>query len=292
MEMARVLGNGKELKYSRLLIKGPPLLGCGNWLGCVMKTISLLFTAFVWLATAAMGRTFPPVLLSADLEDHGRGGEVEKKRPQHYVLYVAPYDEFGSIAAGGERPPSAETLARIVQAALPADRFVPIVNKSDELDTVIGVQWGEVSPRGPQPFVSAREGGVLKPIWAIGVGRTHVQPFLLPSERGDLNEELDRDRYFLLISSYDTAALRQGKVSIRWQTRTSVDSIQVGAAKAWGYLAGVAQTHLAQLIDRPKLVSDAPFLEPAPSASALISVDDILPGASRMLTFQKATPPF
>ena len=257
-----------------------------------MKMLPLLFGAFLGLTTVAMARTFPPVLLSADLEDHGRGGEAEKKLPQHYALYVAPYNEFGSIAAGGERPPDIETFARIVQAALPPDRFLPIANKSEDPDTVIGVQWGEVSPRGPQPFIGAREGGVVKVIWAIGVGRTHVQPFLLPSERSDLYEELGRDRFFLLISSYDPAALRQGKVSIRWQTRTSVDSIQVGASQAWGYLAGVAQTHLAQLIDRPKLVSDAPSVAPATSASPLIRLDDVIPGSSRLFTFEKAMPPF
>jgi hypothetical protein len=257
-----------------------------------MKNTPLLFGAFFCLAAVAIARTFPPVLLSADLENHGHGSEIEKKRPQHYALYVAPYEEFGSVAAGGEKPPSVETLAQIVQAALPSDRFVPIANKSEVPDTVIAVQWGEVSPRGPQPFISAREGGVVNPIWAIGVGRTHVPPFLMPSERNDLNQELGRDRFYLIISSYDPTALRQGKVSIRWQTRTSVDSIQVGASQAWGYLAGVAQTNFAKLIDRPALVPDAPSVAPATSASPLFPIEEIIPGSTRLLTFQKATPGF
>ena len=257
-----------------------------------MKMPPLLLSAYLCFALVAVARTFPPVLLSADLENHGSGSEIEKKLPQHYALYVAPYNEFGSVAAGGEKPPSIETIAQIVQAALPSERFVPIASKSDTPDTVIAIHWGEVSPRGPQPFIGAREGGVVNPIWAIGVGRTHVKPFLLPSQRSDLYEELGRDRFYLVISSYDPTALRQGKVSIRWQTRTSVDSIQVTAGQAWGYLAGVAQTNLAKLIDRPALIPDAPSVAPATSGSALLPIDDVIPGATRLLTFEKATPPF
>lgn len=238
-------------------------------------------------------KTLPPVLLSADLENHGRGDNTENKEPHSYALYVAPYDEFGNIAAGGERPPTPEAVARLVQAALPADRYVPIANEAAAPDEVIGVQWGEVSPRGPQPFIGAREGGVVKPIWAIGVGRTHVPPFLTSSEQSDLHEELSRDRFFLIVSSYDVAALRQGKVSIHWQTRTSIDSIQVRSGEAWSYLAGVLQNNIAKRIERPLFVSDAPRLPPPSSdLPPLVSIDAIIPGASKLLTFEKATPPY
>lgn len=257
-----------------------------------MKRSVFVWVVFLSVAGLVNAKTFPPVLLSADLENHGRGEETDSKTPRHYGLYVAPYDEFGNIAAGGQRPPSVDTLARLVQAALPTDRYAPIANETEAPDEVIGVQWGEVSPSGPQPFIGAREGGVVRPIWAIGVGRTHVPPFLTSSQRSDLQEELSRDRFFLIISSYDAEALRQGKVSIHWQTRTSIDSLQVRAGEAWEYLAGVAQTNLAKRIDRPALVSNAPRLSPSSDPVPLVPIDQVIPGASKLLTFEKATPPY
>jgi hypothetical protein len=257
-----------------------------------MKRVVLALIAFLSVVGLASAKTFPPVLLSADLENRGRKNETEHQAPRHYALYVAPYEEFGNIAAGGRSPPNVETIARLVRATLPTDRYEMITNETDKPEEVIGVHWGEVSPEGPQPFIGAREGGVVKPIWAIGVGRTHVPPFLMPSDRSALQDELKRDRFYLIISSYDAAALREGKVSIHWQTRTSIDSLQVRADEAWGYLAGVAQTNLAKRIDRPELISDAPNLAASADTTPLVPIDDVIVGASKQLTFQKATPPY
>lgn len=257
-----------------------------------MKRVVLVFGIFLSFVGLADAKTFPPVLLSADLENRGRGGETPPKLPQSYILYVGPYEEFGSVAASSRRPPSREEMIRLVQAALPADRFRPIIDKTETPDVVIGVQWGEISPTGPQPAIEAREGGVVRPIWAIGVGRTQVPPFLTPTERSALDDELTRDRFYCLISGYDPTALREGKVLIHWQTRTSIDSIQVRAQEAWGYLVGVAQSHLAAQIDRPALISHAPSLTTSAEATPLVPIDEVIPGASKLLTFEKATPPY
>ncbi len=254
-----------------------------------MKIRSLLLAGFLLLAAVvASARTFPPVVLSADLDRR----PTYTAKPQHYILYIAPYVELGSVAAGSRRPPDQATLARLIQAALPSDQFMPIASSTETPDIVLGVHWGEVSPEGPQPLLRAREGGVIRAIWAITVGRTHVPPFLMPSERSNLDGELSRDHFFLLISAYDPAALRNGKVAIRWQTRTSIDSIQVRADEAWGYLAGVAKNHLAQRIERPNFVADAPKLSPVDDTNPLVGIDEVIPGVRKLLTFEKAMPPY
>lgn len=254
-----------------------------------MKRPLLLLAALLSVTVLAGARTFPPVVVSADVD---RDKPEAPSSTQRYALYVAPYEEFGSVAASSQKPPSSADVARLIEAALPADRYVPIANKSESPDLVIGVQWGEVSPSGPQPFIGAREGGVVKPMWAITVGRTKVPPFLTSSEWSQLNDEMRRDHYYLLISAYDPAALRDGRVKVLWQTRTSIDSLQAPIDQAWSYLAGAAQNNLAKRILRPAFVSDAPKLTASTDATPVVPIDEVIPGASKLLTFEKAMPPY
>lgn len=251
---------------------------------------SLLFLAVLSsIAGLATAKTLPPVVLSADAENSSDAGA---NAPQHYALYVAPYEEFGNVAAGGHKPPAVEEIARLVRAALPTDLYTPISSKSDVTDVVIGVHWGEISPQGPQPFIGAREGGVVTPMWAVTVGRTHVPPFITSSQRSSLHDETTRDRFYLIVSAYDASALRAGKVAIRWQTRTSVDSLQVSSGEAWTMLAAVAQGHLGQRMERPDFVSHVPTLNASADSTPLIPIEEIVPGATKLLTFERAMPPY
>jgi hypothetical protein len=170
--------------------------------------------------------------------------------PGNYIAYDAGYIEEGDPVAG-ENPPTAAAVAQALRASLAVQNFLPATAPSAPSLALI-YHWGVLRPDSYQvrsdfkiqPNLHARlalvattkqTGDIENFIMARRMGRINpafrVPGFLNFRER-DLLDLARDDRYFVIVSAYDFAALTRREAKLVWRVRVSTRGPGAAMAEA------------------------------------------------------------
>jgi len=208
---------------------------------------TLLAALTVGLAAAAMaasqsapdGKKFYMAVVAERTDQTAKPVLPAPDHPAYYVAYDAGYIEAGD-PIGGEEPASAAAVAQALRDTLASQNFLPAPAPS----LLIVYHWGVIRPDSHQirdtfniqPNLKARIALVSPSTQARDIenyllerrmGRIspafRVSNFLPSAERNILDLAQD-DRYFVIVSAYDFAALTRRETKLLWRLRVSTRS--------------------------------------------------------------------
>lgn len=168
------------------------------------------------------------------------------EKPAFCFAYDAGYIEEGNPIAG-EKPPSAAAVAQALNAALASQHYLPAsatsapsllliyhwgllnrdtyqIRNSIRLQPNLKTRIGLVAPR---KYAQRMEQDILDRRQPVSV---HV-PIIDPTERTLLDLARD-DRYFVIVSAYDYAALTRRETKLLWRVKMSTRSAGAAMAEA------------------------------------------------------------
>jgi len=205
---------------------------------------TVLFAAVLPLLPAARARSFDMVAIA---EQTKKGTEVQPPMvgvPAYYVAYDGGYIESGDPIAG-QKPPTAAAIGADLREALASQGYQPAPAQGSPSLLLI-YHWGSINistmeiPRitklkpnlrariylgAPtfdaatlENFLLARRAGPIANDWAP------VPGFLTPRIKDALDLAQD-DRYFVIVSAYDFAAVARREPALLWRVKLSARSV-------------------------------------------------------------------
>lgn len=195
-------------------------------------------------------------------------------RPAYYATYDGGYIEAGDPYAN-ERPPAAADVAHALVRSLAPQHYLPATNQAPPTVLLI-YHWGVLNRSTTEigsglelgPNLRARIALVAPDRYARMIeqdllderttreamySRVWIPSFLNFRERDIL--ELSRDeRYFVIVSAYDYAALGRHKAKLLWRVKTSTRNAGVAMDTALPALLRSGAPFFGQNLDEPQYV--------------------------------------
>jgi hypothetical protein len=197
--------------------------------------------------SAGDGKKFFMVVVAERTDQAEKPALPTPDHPAYYVAYDAGYIEAGDPIAGEEPPPPA-AVAQALRGTLASQNYLPASAPS----LLIVYHWGVIRPDSHQirdtfniqPNLKARialvatsrmAGEIENFVQDRRLGRINpafrVPGFLAMQER-DLLDLARDDRYFVIISAYDYAALTRRETKLLWRLKVSTRSPGESMAEA------------------------------------------------------------
>jgi hypothetical protein len=262
-------------------------------------SLALLAALTVGMATAAMaanqsapdGKKFYMAVVAERTDQTAKPALPTPDHPAYYVAYDAGYIEAGD-PVGGEEPASAAAVAQALRDTLASQNFLPAPAPS----LLIVYHWGVIRPDSHQirdtfniqPNLKARialvspsrqAGEIENYLLEQRMGRISPAfrvPNFLPSPERDLLDLARDDRYFVIVSAYDFAALTRRETKLLWRVRVSTRSPGESMAEALpALLSGGAPYFGRHLTDMQSL--KAPLFPAGLAATGAATAQEFLP---------------
>jgi hypothetical protein len=197
--------------------------------------------------SAGDGKKFYMVVVAEQTNPEAKPALPTPDHPAYYVAYDAGYIEAGDPVAG-EEPPSAAAVAQALRGTLATQNYLPASAPS----LLVVYHWGVIRPDSHQirdtfniqPNLKARialvatsrmAGEMENFLLERRMGRINpafrVPGFLAIQER-DLLDLARDDRYFVIVSAYDFAALTRRETKLLWRLKVSTRSPGESMAEA------------------------------------------------------------
>lgn len=268
---------------------------------------AVLFLAALQLAPVARGRSFD---MTAVAEQTKRGTEIQPPivdNPAYYVAYDGGYIEAGDPIAG-QKPPTAQAIGQDLRQALAGQGYQPAgqaatpsllliyhwgtINK----DTIAIPRFNSLKPNFKariylvgstfeaaklENFLLSRKAAPIANDWA-------PIPGFLTAQLQDLLSLAEDDRYFVVVSAYDYAAVTRHEPVLLWRVKLSARSVVSdmdevlpalirGGAPYFGRNLPEAATVRVPLIPAT-VASTAPAPAPMPAPAAAGQLDAVYVG--------------
>lgn len=236
------------------------------------------------------GRKFYIAVVAERTDQAAKPNLPTPDHPASYVAYDAGYIEEGDPIAN-EKPPSAATVAQALRGNLGTQNYLPAAAPSAP-SLVLIYHWGLLRPDSYQVRSSFRIEPNLRARLAL-VATTKqagdIENFLMDRRLGRINPafrvpgflnfrerdllDLARDdRYFVIVSAYDFAALTRREATLVWRVKVSTRGPGVAMADAlpallsaggpyFGRNLADTQTLKAPLFPEGRIESGAPKAE-------------------------------
>ena len=202
-------------------------------------TVGMAATAMAANQSAPDGKKFYMAVVAERTDQAAKPALPTPDHPAYYVAYDAGYIEAGD-PIGGEEPAPAATVAQALRATLASQNYLPASAPS----LLIVYHWGVIRPDSHQirdtfniqPNLKARialvspsrqAGEIENYILERRMGRISPAfrvPNFLPSPERDLLDLAQDDRYFVIVSAYDFAALTRRETKLLWRLKVSTRS--------------------------------------------------------------------
>ena len=200
--------------------------------------------------SAGDGQKFYMVVVAEQANPAAAPALPSPDHPACYVAYDAGYIEAGDPIAG-EKPPPAAAVAQALRATLASQNYLPATSPSAP-SLLIVYHWGLIRRDSHQirstfriePNLQARlalvattrqAGDIENFLMDRRLGRINpafrVPRFLSMPER-DLLDLARDDRYFVIVSAYDYAALTRRETKLLWRLKVSTRSPGESMAEA------------------------------------------------------------
>jgi hypothetical protein len=218
-------------------------------------SLALLATLTVGMAATAMaanqsapdGKKFYMVVAAERTDQAAKPALPTPDHPAYYVAYDAGYIEAGD-PVGGEEPAPAAAVAQALRGTLASQNYLPASAPS----LLIVYHWGVIRPDSHQirdtfniqPNLKARialvatsrqAGEIENFLLERRMGRISPAfrvPNFLPGPERDLLDLAQDDRYFVIVSAYDYAALTRRETKLLWRLKVSTRSPGESMAEA------------------------------------------------------------
>lgn len=194
--------------------------------------------------------------------------------PATYALYDGGYIEEGD-PIGNERPPAAADVAQALARSLAPQHYLPATDRSPPAVLLI-YHWGTLNRSSTEihsglelgPNQRARIGLVAPAAYARRIQQDLVDertmreihspvwiPYFLDFHERDLLELSRDDRYFVIVSAYDYAALAHHQARLLWRVKMSARSAGLAMATALPALLRSGAPYFGQNLAEPQYVS-------------------------------------
>ena len=196
------------------------------------------------------------------------------QHPDAYALYDGGYIEEGDPIAN-ERPPAAADVAAALARSLAPQHYVPATDRMAPSVLLI-YHWGALNRSSTEihsglelgPNQRARIALVAPAAYARRIAQdlldertlreTHspvLIPFFLDFHERDILELSRDDRYLVIVSAYDYAALAHHQARLLWRAKMSTRSAGVSMAAALPALLRRGAPYFGQNLPEPQYVS-------------------------------------
>ena len=262
-------------------------------------SLALLAAFTVGMAAAAMaanqsapdGKKFYMAVVAERTDQAAKPALPTPDHPAYYVAYDAGYIEAGD-PIGGEEPAPAAVVAQALRGTLASQNFLP----SSAPSLLIVYHWGVIRPDSHQirdtfniqPNLKARialvspsrqAGEIENYLLEQRMGRISPAfrvPNFLPSPERDLLDLARDDRYFVIVSAYDFAALTRRETKLLWRVKVSTRSPGESMAEALPALLSGGAPYLGRhLTDMQSL--KAPLFPADLAAAGTAGAQEFLP---------------
>lgn len=192
---------------------------------------------------------------NTEFTDYGRF--LRPASPQNPVYYVEQDAGFRQLgwSVGGEKPPRAADMERVLETALATNGFLPASPEHPPMLALVYF-WGSHNKPDPDTarnFPELAQKNILERAILVG-GKKFANGVSFAMEWGDspadheektefLRDQAREELYFVVASAYDYRSLAQGQRKLAWRTTLTVTS------------AGLAMTETLM----PLVASAAPF---------------------------------
>jgi len=263
-----------------------------------MKSLFLVLVGCTALPALALARG--QVMFDVVTEQSVAGAAFAAPSADAPLAYVIR--DGGAIEAGdpigGEKPPTAEAVARALSQAL-ANQHYQAATDGHPPAVLLTYHWGVIRPvavpsvRGMRgdfggfnrvvddrqltydTTLRARIALVAPSAVArdtqdrfVGINHLPVPGYVTPAMRDALQDALD-PHYFIIVSAYDYAALTRGETTLLWRTRLSTLDNAGEQSRVIVTLAAASGPYLGRNSKRTEL-GKTPLLAEAPAGSAAL----------------------
>ncbi len=204
--------------------------------------LPVLFLAAVPLAPAARARSIDATIVA---EQTRKGTEVQPPivdNPAFYIAYDGGYIEAGDPIAG-HKPPTAAAMGQALRQALATQGYQPAAGSpslllvyhwgSINIDTIAIPRISKIKPNLKariylsgstreaatlENFLLSRKSAPIANDWA-------PVPGFLTARMQDLLSTANDNRYFVIVSAYDYAAVTRHEAALLWRVKLSARSV-------------------------------------------------------------------
>ena len=194
-------------------------------------------------------------------------------QPAYYIAFDGGYRESGDPVAN-QNPPAAAEVARALRQTLAIEGYRPAADQTPPTLLLI-YHWGALnrdsmairSGMDLDPNLKARVSLVAGRRYERQIDDEIVQrqisrdlhtnfppPLLLSDQARELRELAQGDRYFVIVSAYDYAALRRHEARLLWRTKMSASDAGVAMAAALPALIQGGGPYFGNDADEPQFV--------------------------------------
>jgi hypothetical protein len=213
------------------------------------------------------------VVVSEVTAENAKSVRPTPDQPAYYVAFDDGYRESGD-PVGNENPPTAAEVARALRQTLAAEGYRPATNQSPAT-LLLSYHWGSLNvdslaiktSMDLDPNLKARLSLVADKRNARRIEDEILQRRLTRESRGSIPSagyltpqardlwELARDnRYFVIVSAYDYAALQRHETRLLWRAKMSASNAGVAMAAALPALIRGGGPYFGRSADEPQFV--------------------------------------
>jgi len=209
--------------------------------------LPLIFAASLQLAPAVRARSIDMIAVA---EQTNKGAQVQPPivdNPAFYVAYDGGYIEAGDPIAG-EHPPTAAVVGQALRQALATQGYQPAPGGVGPSLLLI-YHWGSINKDTIEiPRVNKIKPGLRARIYLVGSTRdaAMLENFLLARKSAPIANDwapvpgfltghlpdilglANDDRYFVVVSAYDYAAITRREPALLWRLKLSARSVSGG----------------------------------------------------------------
>jgi hypothetical protein len=218
-----------------------------------MKSYYHLVIAVV-LATTNAGWGAPrQAVVYSFITDAGRNLALPtEERPARCALGSAGYHEWGGIRAG-EKPMKKTEIEPLVRAALRVNAYLGLMPRENP-DLVIEFHWGCMRP-DRSGTSNGRHGEIVNLADMLdlvgGRGLEFTNNRIL---RAALMDAALEERYFLILSAFESVAYARNRKQLLWRTQISVPIPNITQEQAFPILAACGATFFGRSTREPRLI--------------------------------------
>ncbi len=245
----------------------------------------LILLATVPAAPLAPTARGADVIVYSRLTDDGRKlAAPTADHPVYYLLVAGGFSEAGQTVRGERSPPPA-VVEKLVRAALGAQGFIAASKQSPRIDIFVVFNWGCLNPVVVSTFVEGRADpnnpSVQPPLiehreilndqqmlGLLGVAALDDRHFATDNEVRQIAQAAGENRYFVVLSAYDFAAITHQERKLVWRAMMSLASAGTDLAESlpalvkagapfFGRESGLPQ-HIAESLVPPGKVEIGP----------------------------------
>ena len=245
----------------------------------------LILLATVPAALLAPTARGADVIVYSRLTDDGRKlAAPTADHPVYYLLVAGGFSEAGQTVRGERSPPPA-VVEKLVRAALGAQGFIAASKQSPRIDIFVVFNWGCLNPVVVSTFVEGRADpnnpSVQPPLiehreilndqqmlGLLGVAALDDRHFATDNEVRQIAQAAGENRYFVVLSAYDFAAITHQERKLVWRAMMSLASAGTDLAESlpalvkagapfFGRESGLPQ-HIAESLVPPGKVEIGP----------------------------------